>query len=82
MSAWNAMTHEGKDTISRSSARAERMFAMAKRPAPGSSYRLFGLAGPRHHRHLVDTNRGFTKSFETARRAAPPMCMGCPSARS
>src|SRR6185437_16128378 len=69
MSAWNAMTYEGKDTILRVvREEAERMFAMAEAPgaweAPTacSDWQVRDIIG-----HLVDTTEGYFKSFETAR---------------
>jgi len=69
MSAWNAMTYEGKDTILRVVRdEAERMFAMAE--APGAweeptactEWQVRDIIG-----HLVDTTEGYFKAFETAR---------------
>ena len=69
MSAWNAMTYEGKDTILRVVRdEAEHMFAAAEEPgaweAPTacSDWQVRDIIG-----HLVDTTEGYFKSFETAR---------------
>jgi hypothetical protein len=69
MSAWNAMTYEGKDTILRVVRdEAERMFAMAEAPgaweAPTActEWQVRDIIG-----HIVDTTEGYFKAFETAR---------------
>jgi uncharacterized protein (TIGR03083 family) len=69
MSAWNAMTYEGKDTILRVvREEAERMFAMAEQPgmweAPTAceNWQVRDVIG-----HIVDTTEGYFKAFETAR---------------
>jgi uncharacterized protein (TIGR03083 family) len=69
MSAWNAMTYEGKDTILRVvREEAERMFAMAERPGAWESstacenWEVRDVIG-----HIVDTTEGYFKAFETAR---------------
>ena len=69
MSAWNAMTYEGKDTILQVVRdEAERMFAMAG--APGSweaptactEWQVRDIIG-----HIVDTTEGYFRSFDAAR---------------
>jgi uncharacterized protein (TIGR03083 family) len=69
MSAWNAMTYEGKDTILRVvREEAERMFALAEQPgaweAPTAceNWQVRDIIG-----HIVDTTEGYFKAFETAR---------------
>ena len=69
MSAWNAMTFEGKDTILRVvREEAGRMFAMAEAPgaweAPTAceNWQVRDVIG-----HLVDTTEGYFKAFEIAR---------------
>jgi uncharacterized protein (TIGR03083 family) len=69
MSAWNAMTYEGKDTILRVvREEAERMFVMAEQPgaweAPTAceNWQVRDIIG-----HIVDTTEGYFKAFETAR---------------
>ena len=69
MSAWNAMTYEGKDTILRVvREEAGRMFAMAEAPgaweAPTAceNWQVRDVIG-----HLVDTTEGYFKAFEIAR---------------
>lgn len=69
MSAWNAMTYEGKDTILRVvREEAERMFALAEQPgaweAPTAceDWEVRDVIG-----HLVDTTEGYFKAFEAAR---------------
>ena len=69
MSAWNAMTYEGKDTILRVVRNeAERMFAMAEAPGAWeeptacSDWQVRDIIG-----HIVDTTEGYFKAFETAR---------------
>jgi uncharacterized protein (TIGR03083 family) len=80
MSAWNAMTYEGKDTILRVvREEAERMFAMAEAPgaweAPTacSDWQVRDIIG-----HLVDTTEGYFKSFETARAGGSADAHGLP----
>ena len=80
MSAWNAMTYEGKDTILRVvREEAERMFAMAEAPgaweAPTacSDWQVRDIIG-----HLVDTTEGYFKSFETARAGGSAEAHGLP----
>src|SRR5258708_17574757 len=69
MSAWNAMTYEGKETILQVVRdEAERMFAMAEAPgaweAPTAcdAWQVRDIIG-----HVVDTTEGYFKAFETAR---------------
>jgi uncharacterized protein (TIGR03083 family) len=69
MSAWNAMTPEGKGTILRVvREEAERMFAMAEQPgaweAPTAceNWEVRDIIG-----HIVDTTEGYFKAFDTAR---------------
>src|SRR5579871_765356 len=69
MSAWNAMTYEGKDTILRVVRdEAERMFAMAEapgaweEPTAATEWQVRDIIG-----HIVDTTEGYFKAFETAR---------------
>jgi uncharacterized protein (TIGR03083 family) len=69
MSAWNALTYEGKDTILRVvREEAERMFAMAEAPgaweAPTAAgdWQVRDVIG-----HIVDTTEGYFHSFEVAR---------------
>jgi uncharacterized protein (TIGR03083 family) len=69
MSAWNAMTPEGKGTIlGVVRDEAERMFAMAEQPgaweAPTAceNWEVRDVIG-----HIVDTTEGYFKAFETAR---------------
>ena len=69
MSAWNAMTYEGKDTILRVvREEAERMFAMAEapgaweEPTAATEWQVRDIIG-----HIVDTTEGYFKAFETAR---------------
>ena len=80
MSAWNAMTYEGKDTILRVvREEAERMFAMAEAPgaweAPTacSDWQVRDIIG-----HLVDTTEGYFKSFETAQAGGSGEAHGLP----
>ena len=80
MSAWNAMTYEGKDTILQVVRdEAERMFAMAEAPgaweAPTacSDWQVRDIIG-----HLVDTTEGYFKSFETARAGGSAEARGLP----
>ncbi len=80
MSAWNAMTYEGKDTILRVvREEAERMFAMAEAPgaweAPTacSEWQVRDIIG-----HIVDTTEGYFKSFETARAGGSADAHGLP----
>src|SRR6266480_6737336 len=80
MSAWNAMTYEGKDTILRVvREEAERMFAMAEEPgaweAPTacSEWQVRDIIG-----HIVDTTEGYFKSFETARAGGSADAHGLP----
>ena len=80
MSAWNAMTYEGKDTILQVfRGEAERMFAMAEAPgaweAPTacSDWQVRDIIG-----HLVDTTEGYFKSFETARAGGSADVHGLP----
>jgi len=65
MSAWNAMTYEGKDTILQVVRdEAERMFAMAEAPgaweAPTActEWQVRDIIG-----HIVDTTEGYFKAF-------------------
>src|SRR6266568_3304249 len=69
MSAWNAMTYEGKDTILQVVRdEAERMFAMAgapgawEAPTACTEWQVRDIIG-----HVVDTTEGYFKAFETAR---------------
>jgi len=78
MSAWNAMTYEGKDTILRVVRdEAERMFAMAEAPgaweAPTAceNWQVRDVIG-----HLVDTTEGYFKAFEIARSGAAADAFG------
>jgi uncharacterized protein (TIGR03083 family) len=80
MSAWNAMTYEGKDTILRVvREEAERMFDMAEAPgaweAPTacSDWQVRDIIG-----HLVDTTEGYFKSFETAQAGGSAEVHGLP----
>ena len=80
MSAWNAMTYEGKDTILRVVRdEAERMFAMAEAPgaweAPTacSDWEVRDIIG-----HLVDTTEGYFKAFEAARAGGSADAHGLP----
>ena len=80
MSAWNAMTYEGKDTILRVvREEAERMFTMAE--APGAweeptactEWQVRDIIG-----HIVDTTEGYFKAFETARAGGTAEAHGLP----
>src|SRR5215510_6669161 len=80
MSAWNAMTYEGKDTILRVvREEAERMFALAE--APGAwedrtactEWQVRDIIG-----HIVDTTEGYFKAFETARADGTAQAHGLP----
>jgi uncharacterized protein (TIGR03083 family) len=69
MGEWNAMTHEGKDTILRVVRQeAERMFALADPPdawqAPTAcrGWQTRDVIG-----HLVDTTEGYFEAFDAAR---------------
>jgi len=80
MSAWNAMTYEGKDTILRVvREEAEHMFAMAEQPGAWeeptacSDWQVRDIIG-----HLVDTTEGYFKSFETARAGGSADAHGLP----
>ena len=80
MSAWNALTYEGKDTILRVvREEAERMFAMAEAPgaweAPTAAgdWQVRDIIG-----HVVDTTEGYFKSFETARAGSSADVHGLP----
>ena len=80
MSAWNAMTYEGKDTILRVvREEAERMFAMAEAPSAWEAptacadWQVRDIIG-----HIVDTTEGYFKSFETARAGASAEAHGLP----
>jgi len=80
MSAWNAMTYEGKDTILRVvREEAERMFAMAEAPgaweAPTActEWQVRDIIG-----HVVDTTEGYFKAFETARMGGSAEARGLP----
>jgi uncharacterized protein (TIGR03083 family) len=80
MSAWNAMTYEGKPTILRVvREEAERMFAMAEAPgaweAPTAceNWQVRDVIG-----HLVDTTEGYFKAFETARGGGEANAFGLP----
>jgi uncharacterized protein (TIGR03083 family) len=80
MSAWNAMTYEGKDTILRVvREEAERMFAIAEAPgaweAPTacSDWQVRDIIG-----HLVDTTEGYFKSFQTAQAGGSAEAHGLP----
>ena len=68
MSAWNAMTYEGKETILQVVRdEAERMFAMAEArgaweaPTACTEWQVRDIIG-----HIVDTTEGYFKAFETA----------------
>ena len=81
MSAWNALTYEGKDTILRVvREEAERMFAMAEAPgaweAPTAAgdWQVRDIIG-----HIVDTTEGYFKSFETARAGGSAEAHGLPA---
>jgi len=81
MSAWNALTYEGKDTILRVvREEAERMFAMAEAPgaweAPTAAgdWQVRDIIG-----HIVDTTEGYFKSFETARAGSSAEAHGLPA---
>jgi uncharacterized protein (TIGR03083 family) len=78
MSAWNAMTYDGKDTILRVvREEAERMFAMAE--APGAweartaceNWQVRDVIG-----HLVDTTEGYFRGFEIARSGSGQDALG------
>jgi uncharacterized protein (TIGR03083 family) len=78
MSAWNAMTYEGKDTILRVVRHeAERMFTMAAAPgaweAPTAceEWQVRDVIG-----HIVDTTEGYFKAFETARAGGAAQAYG------
>jgi uncharacterized protein (TIGR03083 family) len=78
MSAWNAMTYEGKDTILRVVRQeAERMFAMAEAPgaweAPTAceNWQVRDVIG-----HLVDTTEGYFRSWEIARSGGSADALG------
>jgi len=80
MSAWNAMTYEGKDTILQVVRdEAERMFAMAEAPgaweAPTActEWQVRDIIG-----HIVDTTEGYFKAFETARAGGTAESHGLP----
>ena len=80
MSAWNAMTYEGKDTILRVvREEAERMFAMAEAPGAWeeptacSDWQVRDIIG-----HIVDTTEGYFKAFETARAGGSAEARGLP----
>jgi uncharacterized protein (TIGR03083 family) len=80
MSAWNAMTYEGKETILRVvREEAERMFAMAEAPgaweAPTAceNWQVRDIIG-----HLVDTTEGYFKAFEIARAGGSADAHGLP----
>ena len=69
MSAWDATSYEGKDTILRVvRAEAARLIGLASRPgaweAPTAceSWSVRDVVG-----HLVDTTEGYFEAFETAR---------------
>jgi uncharacterized protein (TIGR03083 family) len=81
MSAWNALTYEGKDTILRVvREEAERMFAMAEAPgaweAPTAAgdWQVRDVIG-----HIVDTTEGYFKSFEVARAGNSAEAHGLPA---
>jgi uncharacterized protein (TIGR03083 family) len=81
MSAWNALTYEGKDNILRVvREEAERMFAMAEAPgaweAPTAceDWQVRDIIG-----HIVDTTEGYFKSFEVARAGGSADALGLPS---
>jgi uncharacterized protein (TIGR03083 family) len=81
MSAWNALTYEGKDTILRVvREESERMFAMAEAPgaweAPTAAgdWQVRDIIG-----HIVDTTEGYFKSFEVARAGATGEVHGLPA---
>lgn len=81
MSAWNALTYEGKDTILRVVRdEAERMFAMAEAPgaweAPTAAgdWQVRDIIG-----HIVDTTEGYFKSFEVARAGNSADAHGLPA---
>ena len=78
MSAWNAMTYEGKDTILRVvREEAGRMFAMAEAPgaweAPTAceNWQVRDIIG-----HLVDTTEGYFRSWEIARSGSSADALG------
>lgn len=81
MSAWNALTYEGKDTILRVVRdEAERMFAMAEAPgaweAPTAAgdWQVRDIIG-----HIIDTTEGYFKSFEVARAGNSADAHGLPA---
>jgi uncharacterized protein (TIGR03083 family) len=81
MSAWNALTYEGKDNILRVvREEAERMFAMAEAPgaweAPTAceDWQVRDIIG-----HIVDTTEGYFKAFEVARAGGSADALGLPS---
>ena len=81
MSAWNALTYEGKDTILRVVRdEAERMFAMAEAPgaweAPTAAgdWQVRDVIG-----HIVDTTEGYFHSFEVARAGSSREVHGLPA---
>ncbi|HEY6277220.1 MAG TPA: maleylpyruvate isomerase family mycothiol-dependent enzyme [Streptosporangiaceae bacterium] len=81
MSAWNALTYEGKDTILRVvREEADRMYAMAEAPgaweAPTAAgdWQVRDIIG-----HIVDTTEGYFKSFEVARAGGSRDVHGLPA---
>ena len=78
MSAWDAMSYEGKDTILRVVRKeASRLFALAEQPgaweAPTAceSWAVRDVVG-----HLVDTTEGYFAAFEKARSGADATAHG------
>jgi uncharacterized protein (TIGR03083 family) len=78
MSAWDAMSYEGKDTILRVvRTEAERLFALAEQPgaweAPTAceNWQVRDVVG-----HLVDTTEGYFAAFEIARSGGDATAQG------
>jgi uncharacterized protein (TIGR03083 family) len=69
MSAWNAMTYDGKDTIMRVVRHeAEQFFALAEQPAAWDSPTACeGWATRDIVGHIVDTTEGYFRAFDAAR---------------
>lgn len=69
MSAWNAMTYEGKDTILRVvNDEAERFFVLADRPETWESPTACSNWSTRDIvAHIVDTTEGYFTAFDAAR---------------